>query len=802
MRWLPPFDRFWFWVGFLLGLAVGLSLRALREFALGLRDRVQAWQQRRKAQAQGRIQAFLHNAYLYLAQENHAAGLLFPLEAVLLPTRVLPLPPFPESDEAEEQDPRYSPLLLQTLPPGLVPPVLEARYAWPTLSLEEALARGASLLLIGPLGSGKTTALMALLLQAIRGEGKGPFPLYVHAADLPLFLPQTEESGEDEEPPPVWQPLQEALAHTLGWKKAGEKRALARWLEARLEQGQVRLLLDGLDELPPWKRGAVADWVRDMVRHYPKVQWVVAVGVDGYGDLIRLGFQPVRMVPWSRGQVLRLLRKWHQAWGTYVQPHLPETATPPPNPTIAAAWLAHEPDPVWPIDAVLRIWGLWAGDLEGRHRVACVHAWARRVAALEPQAWEALARAWMQGEPQVAPPVEAPAWLLLPAAGWGWRLRHPLLAAYGALHDTQTTLWQGLLQAPHPLWEVRTAALAFWSNGHPDDAARILDAWMQDAGPLFPALWEGAKVYLWADLHPGREAWVRKLGWLLAQEQYPVSVRVLAGWYLWGFLTARLAAGLPNLFRHPRPEVRHAAYLLAGLLRHPNLARPLLAVMHEPEKQPGPLRRAAFLALALIGTEEAVQGLGAILVQTQDDRVRREAAEALARSPSLGRAALEEAAQDQDFRVRKAAAYALAHIPASWARERLEALREDPEWLVQDTATRMLEAVSRPSPWIPEPPHPLQHQPWLLAYARELHRQVESSEEAWQLLARILKEGPVRVQQQALRWLALHPLRRWVPILLSRVPLPYPLGDEAWHALYQHLWAGIPLSEAVGSSEQ
>ena len=790
----PRFHGFSFWVGFLLGLALGLAVRFFREWAQLARSRWQTRRAQRKAQSQAsRWHRWRKKLHLYL-QGQHVAGNLFPLEAVLLPPRVVPLPPFPLSEEEEEElgdDPRRSPLLTETLPPALEEGVWEALYFWPSLSLEEALSGGASLVLVGPLGSGKSTALAHLTLQRL-ARGSESFPLWMHAADLPWQEP--ELLADAEEP---WKAALEALKAPLGVEKSADLRALEGLVQEALREGRTLILLDGADELPPWKRDQVWDWIRRMRQRYPHVRWVVAAGVDGFGDLVRQGFQPVRMLPWNPLWVQAFLRKWEKAWNRYVAPHL-EQENPPRATYVFQHWLLTRHRAVFPLELTLQAWGLWAGDLQGPSFVAAVHAWARRLSQGKTLPWEELGRRWLAGEPVPSSLAASfPANTATPSPGWGLRLRHVVLAAYGAAYDRTESEWPRLLRTFSPYWELRTVALAFWGRIHPGDMARMVQEWMHQAGPpLYLGLWEGARALAWSGRPERHEPVLKALGWLLHQERLPVSVRLHAAWALWRLVGEGSKAGFRALLKRSDKSVRHAAALACGLAQDEEALPALLALTEEVSTLPAAVRRAVFLALALIGTEQAVRGLGAVLLGTDDDDIRRDVAEALARSPRLGRAALEEAAQDADLLVRKAAVYGLAQIPAPWARELLERIsKEDKEWLVRNAAQQALEALRRPSPWVPRPVPGLHEEPWLVAFAQARGLTLAPGKAAWVVFSQALHKGDPEVRRRALRRLLYHPNAKWVQPLMAFLPQPFPIGDEAWNTLRHYAWAGIPVKK-------
>lgn len=135
------------------------------------------------------------------------------------------------------------------------------------VSLELALVDNTSLLVVGPAGTGKSallrySALMAA--QGIRQAGRRAW-LSGQASALPIYL---NLSALDQSVS-----LEAAAASSM--KDLGFSRPEA-FLLAYLEEGGCLLLLDGMDELPPGARRAVAERVRSLMDRHPGNQVVLA----------------------------------------------------------------------------------------------------------------------------------------------------------------------------------------------------------------------------------------------------------------------------------------------------------------------------------------------------------------------------------------------------------------------------------------------------------------------------------------------------------------------------------------------
>lgn len=173
----------------------------------------------------------------------------------------------------------------RTLPPGWadIPQgftALEVRVLGPQRQVRrvpldditQAIEAQETLVLLGPPGSGKTTTLERLMLDATHRrltEGKGP---------LPLLLPLTEYNRAYSSP---YAFLAAKWEQNIGTAN----------LKQRLQQGQLFLLCDGLNEMPSQDgrdyRARVGEW-RQFVRTWPGNRMVFTCRSQDDSDLLEL----------------------------------------------------------------------------------------------------------------------------------------------------------------------------------------------------------------------------------------------------------------------------------------------------------------------------------------------------------------------------------------------------------------------------------------------------------------------------------------------------------------------------------
>ncbi|WP_052425005.1 NACHT domain-containing protein [Streptomyces fulvoviolaceus] len=170
-----------------------------------------------------------------------------------------------------------------------------------TLKAEQALESSDRVLLRGSAGSGKSTLVQWLALNAAR-RGFGPeladwnrcvpFVLrlrsFTAAESLPLPEDFLRASGVPLSPAPGW-------------------------AESLLTQGRALVLVDGVDEVPSRLRARTEDWLKSLVAAFPEARYVVttrpsAVPEDWLGQQ---GFVAHSLLPMGRDDIRAFVARWH-----------------------------------------------------------------------------------------------------------------------------------------------------------------------------------------------------------------------------------------------------------------------------------------------------------------------------------------------------------------------------------------------------------------------------------------------------------------------------------------------------------
>lgn len=361
-----------FWLGFIAGILVLIFLQQLRPILRQTRAALGEQFASVKAGLSTSIEMRYRQDVVKMLQSNHLAAPLFSLDEIGLPARLIapPAPVIPDGEIPIED------ITAQTLPYLPDWPETPAAFGALTLNLNEALARGADLLLVGRPGSGKTVALCRLALRAARmDEELGPdlagrVPVYIHAAELSLPA---------RDPNKLLEVIYNAQAEKVS---AIVEAQLLQFLQAIFENRLALLILDGLDELPPTAHASLIEYLTDVKAAYPGNRFIAAAAPEDLSAMEPLRLHPVAMAAWSRDEAAAFLARWAELWQTHVVNEPWAAALPTtPDPLILNNWLLENNDISSPLALTLKTWAAYTGDSRGPRLADALDAYIRRMTA-------------------------------------------------------------------------------------------------------------------------------------------------------------------------------------------------------------------------------------------------------------------------------------------------------------------------------------------------------------------------------------------------------------------------------------
>ncbi|GAA5073366.1 NACHT domain-containing protein [Nocardia iowensis] len=170
--------------------------------------------------------------------------------------------------------------------------------------VEAALSRKSRILLRGEAGSGKTTLLRWLATTAARASFTGELATWNGLVPVLLRL----RSYASRELPKLHELLDDAAGLITSHMPNG-------WIDRLLTDGQILLLIDGVDELVPADRHRVREWITLLLHSYPTTRVVVTSRpIAARNDwLDEAGFAPVELERMTPTDLKAFIRQWHQA---------------------------------------------------------------------------------------------------------------------------------------------------------------------------------------------------------------------------------------------------------------------------------------------------------------------------------------------------------------------------------------------------------------------------------------------------------------------------------------------------------
>jgi HEAT repeat protein len=830
---LSHIDDISFWLGIIVASIFWWIVMALRPILDQIGETIRARQAeaKEKARASSAIEEHYRRKVLTQAQGWHLASSLFSLDEIIQPPLLLAPPP-----RIEPGSPLYLEDITETAVPYLPAwPELAGIYYAPTLTLAQALSGNSDIVLTGQPGMGKTVALAHLASCLARRESglglpEDTLPFLMHVADLNLPIKRDESLN----------PIIEFISNQAAVFDVAHIPDMVR---GAFEDGRALVLLDGTDELTPEALKEVVEFIKSIKRSYPKTRMVTTSSPEYLDGLVSLNFIPFSLAAWTPDQRMKFLERWSDLWNRYVATETWAQVAGPSHidPLLVNNWLITDSLYLTPLELTLEAWGAYAGDTRGPRPIDALETHLRRLTpansprealemlalqldlATEPIFDPHQARDWIKSfeppEPVAVPESsegnkgkkakkqqkqQAPSLgliskmvdsgLLTQHRNNRMRFSHPVFGGYLAGRALINYKPESLLEQPP--WIGKFLSMQYFA-AH-GDASSLATALL--AKPDRPLSRNLLTIARWLRDSPRQAPWrgrvMSKMVELLKHEGQPLGLR---GQALAAFVQSgdpSIASLLRQLLTEQSGELLQLVALGCGALQDVKAAKDLAGLLANMSPT---VRRAACLALVNIGTAEALDTVGAVLLHGDEDS-RKAAAEALANHPGEGHAMLREGAlMKDDLMVRRAAAYGLGRISQPWAEELLAKMQvEDDQWAVRNAAVEIVEFHLHPNPSIPKHLPIPSESPWLIAYAGKQGLGISPDKTPIDLLLGALKAGTEEERLGALTYLRMMPMEGVFGALYQAMYSGETyLREAAYQTIFEMAARGVELPDPV-----
>ncbi|MFI6108730.1 NACHT domain-containing protein [Streptomyces sp. NPDC051310] len=174
-----------------------------------------------------------------------------------------------------------------------------------TVKAEQALAEAYRILLRGPAGSGKSTLVQWLALNAAHRRFGRELDDWNRCVPFVLRL---RTFGSSDTLPGPGDFLRAAGVPLYGSAPAG-------WVEHLMAEGRALVLVDGVDEVPARLRKRTQDWLKSLIAAFPHARYVVTTRPSAVPEdwLARHGFAAHSLLPMERDDIRAFIEHWHEA---------------------------------------------------------------------------------------------------------------------------------------------------------------------------------------------------------------------------------------------------------------------------------------------------------------------------------------------------------------------------------------------------------------------------------------------------------------------------------------------------------
>jgi len=757
------FDSVSFWIGFITGALLWVILRMIRPILNRSWVYIKAQFQLSRKNVLSNVLKQHCTDILKNIQDNHIASSLFSLDEILISPRLMAPPPHFDPDVP----PPYEDVVSTIIPYTPDWPELAAAYHCESLDPLFAFSSSKRIAIIGKPGIGKTMTLSylasALAKQKLdSASDQGLIPLLLTSSSI--------KYQNSTDPLPI---IIEAVS-TSASKKT--KRQLPFMVKTILENNNAVLILDGLDELFVEDLKEKVDFISSLIEAFPDLKIVVAADSNHIDRLPRLGFQFYSVTAWGNKQQNDFLNRWNSLWEAHIQSTNKQTY----DNRLIIQWLKNLDSATTPLEFTLKIWSAYAQDQFGHQMGDSIRAYVRRMGVIIPSSeltLELLALTMLQHRSLIIPENYARTGIMENAI----KLRefHSNSAEKdGIVKDLprSTSISKILSDLGNtgiininsrneicfvhlviPGYLVGNSVLnnntskAFSQASWPVESfAALTRARITKIGEEFykilyrtddPLMLDRLSLGCWLPIISNeideKKVIINRLIDDLENEMLPLGLRFKLLTSLLISDDTKIQSKIRNLLKSENRSTRLIATIGCGYLRDDNATELLLNLLRDDTR----VGQAACLALALIRSNNAIEGLATALLEG-NDQLRCAAAEAFATIPDKGYKILEEGSNLDDIVTKRAVIYGLRKVNEPWSTQILDKLhRDDNQWVIKDAAIQAIEDLNNQDLSDRVIDTPLHKIPWLVAFAGDLGQGISQGKSAQAMLLRVLEEG-------------------------------------------------------------
>ncbi len=812
-------DRLSFWLGFIGGTLFWLLIHRLWKGLPFIRQTVRQIIEVNRRKRMSGVESALRQDALRRAQRNHLSASLFSLDEIVVEPHLLAPPPQIDPETLITVE-RYSSRIIPFLPEF---PEFASRFGSPRLTLFDALQGGSHIAVLGDAGAGKSTALAFLASLIARQDEKAGkwgdyFPVYLHILDLEYQSVNKKD---------LLDPIIKALSSSAPVTSLPQ---LPGFIRSAFNEGKVICIFDGLDELNQQQLTSVQSFLKDLISLYPSIRFVVAANNHYIDGLNLLSFEPFVLAGWTKDELRDFIHRWGVMWNNLIG----ISASQQQNLEIldnllVTNWIGYDPLYSTPLQWTLKVWGAFAGDLQGTEEYAAISAYLTRLTHFRVPlaAMNIIAKAMIQAqspcldysdaektlssirldkdeearlieEDKIDQPTSLQKEMSIKSVTSGGRILSILLEA-GILTEHQgeqvrfsSPVWTGFLAAIQTPNSQINPPMRLFSSLEDEyyhyltifQPGNWLDTYLQqDESPFYTNLFNTLRwIKDTPSNHPARSLVLRKSIAFIQNDMlpYPLRLRILAGCV--SSNDATLTMFFKQILSNPSPTIRSLAALGCGALQDSRTIPNLISLLNDEQPQ---TRIAACFALACFENPDAEK---AILdcIHFAEESLRLAAAETLTMDNRKGHPLLKELTESEDLLVRRSAVFGLSLLQTDWVVDLLEKIAvEDSQWVVRNAAGQALEDRQKANPYIPMRQKEPADTAWLIAFAAKRGVGIPKGDPSIPLLLDALANGS-EDEKIASLWFLRHYRRE--SVISQLYPLLYShqieLRDTANYALW------------------